>query len=316
MFIELEDTKNLLNLMYVCDCTSEDNVVIYTMTNGSIIKEVLADSTKATNRVNEVKATQAGGGGGSQPTGTIDIVNNGIYNVSSYANANVDVPQLDTSDATATANDIRLNKTAYADGVKVIGTLDTSSTPPKVVDGMKLQGSSSLPNNLDTSEVTSMVDYFIGSSFNVIPLLDTSNVHNMAAMFFNCRYLTTIPLLDTSNVTRMASMFYGCQYLTTIPLLDTSNVTNMDSMFYSCQYLTTIPLLDTANVTNMSDMYTQCYSLSNESLNNILQMCVNATLYTETKTLRKLGLLSSQADKCQTLSNYQAFLDAGWTTGY
>ena len=45
-------------------------------------------------------------------------------------------------------------------------------------------------------------------------------------------------------------------------------------------------------------------------------MCANATSYTYTKTLKYIGLTSEQANKCKTLSNYQAFLNAGWTTGY
>lgn len=36
----------------------------------------------------------------------------------------------------------------------------------------------------------------------------------------------------------------------------------------------------------------------------------------EYKTLKYIGLSAEQATKCTTLSNYQAFLDAGWTTGF
>lgn len=36
----------------------------------------------------------------------------------------VDVPQFDTSDATAVPGDIRLDKTAYANGVKITGTIE------------------------------------------------------------------------------------------------------------------------------------------------------------------------------------------------
>ena len=47
-----------------------------------------------------------------------------------------------------------------------------------------------------------------------------------------------------------------------------------------------------------------------------MQMCINATSHTGTKTLKHIGLTSEQADKCKTLSNYSAFISAGWTTGY
>lgn len=63
-------------------------------------------------------------------------------------------------------------------------------------------------------------------------------------------------------------------------------------------------------------MFYNCIKLSDESLNNILAMCANATSYTDTKTLERIGLTSEQATKCTTLSNYSAFTAAGWTTGY
>ena len=170
---------------------------------------------------------------------------------------------------------------------------------------------------LDTSNATDMSYMFEDcASLTTIPLLDTSNVTRMNSMFNGCASLTTIPLLNTSNATNMSSMFNGCASLTTIPLLDTSNVTDMSSMFRRCTLLMTIPLLNTSSVTSMSSMFLSCPSLSNDSLNNLLQMCINAVTFTSTKSLRYIGLSEEQIQKCTTLSNYQAFLDAGWTTGY
>ena len=168
---------------------------------------------------------------------------------------------------------------------------------------------------LDTKKVNTMVDMFSScSNLTTIPLLDTSNVTDIRGMFGHCSNLTTIPLLDTSNVTSMVNMFYNCSSLTTIPLLNTSNVTDMDSMFYNCTNLTSIPQLNTSSVTIMQGMFYNCTSLSNESLNNILYMCVHSA--TTTKTLKYIGLTQEQANICTTLSNYQDFVNAGWTTGY
>ena len=148
-------------------------------------------------------------------------------------------------------------------------------------------------------------------------LLDTSNVTNMENTFASCSNLTTIPQLDTSNVTNMRNTFASCSNLTTIPQLDTSKVYDMENTFYGCRNLTTIPQLDISNVKYyMWDMFHNCSSLSDDSLNIIMQMCINATSYTGTKTLKYIGLTSEQADKCKTLSNYSAFTSAGWTTGY
>ena len=65
-------------------------------------------------------------------------------------------------------------------------------------------------------------------------------------------------------------------------------------------------------------MFSLCSSLTNESLNNIMQTCINLTHLgsTQTKTLNKIGLSQNQATICETLSNWDAFIAAGWTSGY
>lgn len=147
-----------------------------------------------------------------------------------------------------------------------------------------------------------------------------NNITDMNGIFMGCKVLEEIDLsdVDTSNVTNMNSMFYMCQKLSAIPQLNTSKVTNMYKMFYACISLEDLPLLDTNKVITWEDAFYYCEALTNESLNNILAMCINATSYKGTKTLVTLGFNSNwcPVSKIQGLSNYQAFLNAGWTIGY
>ena len=154
------------------------------------------------------------------------------------------------------------------------------------------------------------------SSLTSVSLLNTDKVTNMNGTFQSCSKLTSVSLSNTSKVTDMTSLFNNCSSLVVAPQLDTSGATNIRYMFSGCLKLETIPQYNTSKATNMNGMFQSCTLLTQESLNNILQMCINATSFTGTKTLKYLGLSSTQATTCQSLSNYQAFLNAGWTTGY
>ena len=130
--------------------------------------------------------------------------------------------------------------------------------------------------------------------------------------------ITEVNNVDLSKVKyhKFGSLFQGCTNLKKVVSLNTAGVTFAYGMFRHCQSLVDIPILDMSASNEMGNMFQNCSSLSNESLNNILAMCIGTVAYTGVKTLRYLGLSQAQAETCMTLSNYQAFLDAGWTTGY
>lgn len=126
--------------------------------------------------------------------------------------------------------------------------------------------------------------------------------------------------IDTSEVTDM-SYFFDQSSFETAPYMNTSKVTTMKNMFNGNSNLKNVPVYDTSSI-NAGDGFKRTFyalgsqPLTDDSLNNIMQMCINATSYTGTKTLKELGIVSTKATTCQSLSNYQAFLDAGWTTDY
>ena len=96
----------------------------------------------------------------------------------------------------------------------------------------------------------------------VLPFdLDTSDVTDMASMFFGCSSLISVPTMDTSSVTNMRAMFSGCSSLIAVPPMDTSQVTNMMQMFVGCSSLISVPTMDTSNATNMTSMFSGCSSL-------------------------------------------------------
>ena len=155
--------------------------------------------------------------------------------------------------------------------------------------------------------VTKIIKSIDGSKLNI-----TSN--NISSLFSKCYNLESVTSLDLTNAVNTNSLFNDCRKLTNVSLLNTSNLQYIEKMFYYCLVLEDIPMLDTSKVSNMSNTFSACPNLTNKSLNNIMRMCINSKV--TTKTLKYVGLSSTQATTCTTLSNYQDLLSAGWTTGY
>ena len=203
------------------------------------------------------------------PQGQIDIIKNGIYDVTDKVNANVNVPEKVLGTKTITTNGTYKASDDNLDGYSEVEVATsgvdinnyynlTKRTNEKITAYIK-----QIPL-IDTSEYTNMNNMFnVYVSLITIPQLDTSKVTAMNSMFSDCHRLQTIPQLDTSKVTDMGFMFSSCNRLQTIPQLDTSKVTTMDFMFSSCEMLSSIPQLDASNVTNIIYMF-----LGNNSLTN------------------------------------------------
>ena len=177
------------------------------------------------------------------------------------------------------------------------------------------------------SNITACNQMFANSGIKNINVngSDASNVTTFQNAFGSCKNLAAIDLsqLDTSNANNMSSMFGSCANLTSITLngkFNTKKVTNFGNMFYSNNKLTHITFGENFTMeacTYINSMFTNTNQLDDETLNAIMGILITTTsAYTRAKTLKEVGISSINATKCQSLSNYQAFIDAGWTTGY
>lgn len=150
--------------------------------------------------------------------------------------------------------------------------------------------------------------------------LDFSQCKCFIAMFKNS-FITHGPEMDTSSGENFNEMFMGCESLISIPQYDFSKgngAMGLIDAFNGCVNLTTVPNLvrtPSDDVMYLENMFYGCDSLSDNSLNNIMAMCINCP-NSEYKELSYLGISAEQATKCESLSNYSALIDAGWTTGY
>ena len=113
--------------------------------------------------------------------------------------------------------------------------------------------------NADCSHMFDGLSTITAISFN--DCVNTANVTNMAAMFYECSALTSLDLssFNTSNVEAMNNIFYGCSKLTSLDVssFNTSKVTTMDRMFCYCSNIAELKLInfDFRNVTDFVYMF-------------------------------------------------------------
>ena len=125
----------------------------------------------------------------------------------------------------------------------------------------------------------------ISALLSVEKIKVTSNVSNMANMFYECSNLTSLNVsgFDTSNVINMSCVFYGCHSLTTLDTSnwDTSNATGMSGMFYECRGLTSLDVsgFNTSSVTDMNNMFYGCSGLTSLDVSGFDTSKVTDTSY-------------------------------------
>ena len=133
-------------------------------------------------------------------------------------------------------------------------------------------------NTWDTSQVTSMANFFNGcSSLTEIDVssFDTSNVTTMEGMFRNygggvlpskLRRIIGIEKFNTSKVTTMRYMFQGQNLLTELNIggWNTPKLNNLSDCFSGCSNLTSLDLSNwnLSNCTNFNYMFTGCSKLT------------------------------------------------------
>ena len=209
---------------------------------------------------------------GIHPTGTINITQNGITDVTQYAEANVQIPR-PTGTYNITQNGVYdVENYRYAD-----------VQTPTVNDYFAPTISSGDSSNSGLNKCITRVPDGI-----------TVNGTSCAYMFAKCISLVEIGILNTSNVTDMSHMFDGCTSLQRIPSLVTSNVTNVGSMFYGCTGLINVVInYDLSLVNNYSGMFRYCSSLNSIEFNNTINTNVTinvGNLFTNCTGLSKMDL--------------------------
>ena len=110
-----------------------------------------------------------------------------------------------------------------------------------------------------------------------LSLFDSSQITNVAEMFYSCEKLQSINFgdFDTSKVQIMDKMFYYCKSLKSLDLsrFNTSIVKSMDSLFYGAESLISLNLanFNTSLVKNMDKIFFNCKSLLFLNINSFIE---------------------------------------------
>lgn len=209
-----------------------------------------------------------------EPTGTLNITENGEYDVTDIKTVNTDIHE-QTPYAPKYISFANYKGTDLNDELSNLDTKNMTSFFKMFQECRNLQTINS--SHFDTSNITDM-SYFCDYCQNLLEIdvsnFDTSNVTTMYRMFSECRKVQNLDVsnFDTSKVTSFYYMFYSCAKVPELDVsnFDTSKATSISGMFYQCNAIKNFNInhFDTSNVKEMANMFVYCTSLTDLDISN------------------------------------------------
>lgn len=245
------------------------------------VKKGTSQQIIADNFPSEIESIQTG----ITPTGTINISENGIVDVTNYANANVNVSG--GSQSTGHVDAEGLSQIGWTEqdiqNFQENGVFwdeeddDIYKLTEKELEGTYYTGTRYAPKNFPSLyppsgssnliAIPSGLNLAAGRNFRdlkylrIIPDVIIANTEG-SNMFYGCTNLEKILNLSFSlNLYYVSNMFRSCSNLKEAPLFNTGNVTDFSFMFYGCGQLKTVPQYDTHSGTNFTNMFNSCTRL-------------------------------------------------------
>ncbi len=188
-----------------------------------------------------------------------------------------------------------------------------------VFNKVVVEGNTNINNNAAVENPFSTTSFDIKKWIKVLNKVDIAGVTSLLNAFNTMEMLEIVSIKNSDSVTNYNSFCKNSPQIISVTSEKSLKGTNYNEAFRNCKALVEIPDISGEKVSNNANyngfyyMFDNCPNLSKESLQKILDMCISATQITQNKNLSFIGLTSIQKTQCTTLSNYQAFLDAGWT---
>jgi hypothetical protein len=171
----------------------------------------------------------------------------------------------------------------------------------------------SLPENIDFSSVTNLNKVFFNTPLSSLPdNIDFSSVENLERAFVNT-FLSSLPVnINFSNVTNLNRAFVNTQLLSLPDNIDFSSVTNLQFAFFNTPLSSLPENIDFSSVTDFTSAFQNC-NLNSQGIDVFLAACVangRSNLDTNLSGGNNLGFSSWSA---QALSDYNTLILDGWT---